>query len=67
MRYSRVQEHVDSPESRLDAGGIPVIKDGDIVSELLDETDLALCESGSARSDHIEDAQLVHREHIQIA
>ena len=51
----------------MDAGGIPIVHNRDVLREPFDEAYLSLGQGCSAGSHHVGDSKLVHREHIQIA
>ena len=62
-----LEDHVDAAERRMDAGRIAVVHDGHVLGELLDETDLLRSQGGAAGGHDVGNAELVHRQHVQVA
>ena len=56
-----------TPQSRLDAGVVTVIDDRYIIGELAYQPDLLYSQRCSAGCHDIRDAELMHRQHIQIS
>ena len=61
------QHHRDAAQGGVDARGVAVVHDGDVLRELLDQAHLLHRERGAAGGHDVGDAELVHHHHVHVA
>ena len=63
----RLEEHVDTPERRMDTCRIAVVEHGDVTREAFDEPYLRFGQRRTAAGDNVLDTRLVHRDDIHLS